>query len=91
MTQCQRFLVYGRVQGVGFRASTRQQARALELAGWVRNDAQGFVEVYACGEPEQLRSLQEWLQQGPAAAQVSHVQACDADSAAASVEGFEIR
>ena len=52
------FYVYGRVQGVGFRAWTCKQAKALSLSGWVRNRQNGCVEVYAVGEEEAVENLQ---------------------------------
>lgn len=74
---CRRYLVRGRVQGVFFRASTRDQARRLGLTGWARNLPSGEVEVVACGAPERLAALEAWLWQGPPAARVSAVEAGD--------------
>ena len=68
-----RFLVAGRVQGVYFRASTRERALALGLDGYARNLADGRVEVVACGEAAALEALAEWLQHGPPAARVEQV------------------
>lgn len=65
--------VSGRVQGVWFRANTKDQATRLGLSGWVRNLPDGRVEVMACGEKEQLRQLYQWLQKGPEKARVSFV------------------
>jgi len=65
------------VQGVFFRASTREQAAALGLQGYARNLADGRVEVLACGPREAVEALQDWLWIGPAAAQVSDVR-CEA-------------
>ena len=56
--------VSGQVQGVGFRYSCRDEARRLGLFGWVRNDRNGGVEVWAEGGPEQLETLLQWLRQG---------------------------
>ncbi len=70
---CRRFLVSGKVQGVWFRASTRQQAVALGLTGEAVNLADGRVEVIACGEPAALDALADWLWQGPELARVDHV------------------
>lgn len=70
---CRRMLVSGRVQGVFFRASTREQALALGLTGFARNLSDGRVEVVACGEAAALEQLIDWLHQGPPEAQVSHV------------------
>ena len=68
-----RFLVEGRVQGVFFRASTRAQALPLGLAGHARNLADGRVEVLASGSREALDALEQWLWQGPTAADVAAV------------------
>ena len=68
-----RFLVEGRVQGVFFRAGTRGQALALGLAGHARNLEDGRVEVLASGRAEALDALEQWLWQGPPAAEVSAV------------------
>ena len=74
---CARFLVTGRVQGVFFRASTRERALALGLAGKAENLPDGRVEVIACGEAEALDTLGDWLWQGPPAARVDEVQRTD--------------
>ncbi|MDO1530381.1 acylphosphatase [Fulvimonas sp. R45] len=68
-----RFLVGGRVQGVFYRASTREQARGLGLAGHARNLPDGRVEVLACGDAAALDALERWLWQGPPAAEVESV------------------
>jgi acylphosphatase len=68
-----RFLVEGRVQGVFFRASTREQALALGVAGHARNLDDGRVEVLASGNAEALDALEQWLWQGPPAAEVTAV------------------
>jgi acylphosphatase len=65
--------VRGRVQGVGFRWFVRERARALGLSGWVRNDADGSVEVFAVGPLGELANLRRLLEQGPPAARVEHV------------------
>lgn len=70
---CRRFLVSGKVQGVWFRASTRQQAVALGLTGEAVNLPDGRVEVIACGAPEALDALATWLWQGPELARVTDV------------------
>jgi acylphosphatase len=68
-----RFLVSGRVQGVFFRASTREQALQLGLVGYARNLSDGRVEVLAAGAVTALASLEQWLWQGPSAAEVTEV------------------
>ena len=74
-----RFLVRGRVQGVGFRWFVEREARILGLAGWVRNNADGAVEVLAQGTREQLSGLRTRLQQGPRAARVDDVDESEAN------------
>lgn len=68
------FLVSGRVQGVYFRASTRDRALALGVAGYARNLADGRVEVVAEGEAAALAQLEQWLHEGPPAARVDRVE-----------------
>lgn len=77
---CRRFVVSGRVQGVWFRASTRQQAVRLGLTGSADNLADGRVVVLACGDGAALTALERWLWQGPELAQVSAVEAVDIPS-----------
>lgn len=72
-----RYLVEGRVQGVGFRAATRGQARALGLAGHARNLEDGRVEVCVRGEPTAIAVLADWLAEGPPLARVTRVQAVE--------------
>lgn len=71
---CRRFLVSGRVQGVWFRASTREQALRLGLTGRADNLPDGRVEVIACGDVRQLDQLEAWLWRGPELAQVKTVE-----------------
>lgn len=66
--------VTGRVQGVGFRQSCRYTARHLGLVGWVRNLADGRVELWCQGPPEQVDRLITWAWSGPSAAQVLGVE-----------------
>ena len=70
-----RFLVSGKVQGVWFRAGTREQAHALGLRGYARNLPDGRVEVLAVGEPGAVEALQRWLHHGPPMARVDSVEA----------------
>ncbi|OOG48808.1 acylphosphatase [Rhodanobacter sp. C06] len=68
-----RFLVSGRVQGVCYRAGTREQALGLGVAGCAKNLPDGRVEVVACGAAEALDALEHWLRQGPPGARVATV------------------
>lgn len=70
---CARFIVIGRVQGVCFRASTRERAQRLRIMGYARNRADGSVEVVASGERAALDELDGWLHHGPPAAHVERV------------------
>lgn len=70
---CRRFLISGRVQGVWFRASTRQRAQELGLTGRALNLPDGRVEVIACGDTAALDSLATWLWHGPEMASVEDV------------------
>ena len=72
--QARRFVVRGRVQGVGFRWFVEREAHMLGVFGWVRNNADGSVEVLAMGTREQLSGLRSRLQQGPRAARVDAVE-----------------
>jgi acylphosphatase len=74
-------VVRGRVQGVGFRWFVREVARGLELAGWVKNRADGGVEVVAEGSEASVQSLVQRLREGPPGADVSGVQELPTDSA----------
>lgn len=69
-----RCVVSGRVQGVYFRGSTREQALQLGIVGWAKNLPDGTVEVVACGTPDALQTLHRWLQRGSPMAQVHAVQ-----------------
>ena len=88
---CRGFVVTGRVQGVGFRAATQRQGRALGLTGWVRNRNDGCVEGAAFGPRAQLDALIAWLHDGPPSARVESVWSADAEPEHAYGQGFEIR
>ena len=68
------FRVRGRVQGVGFRWFVEREAQTLGIAGWVRNRADGSVEVLAQGTRDQLSALRSKLQQGPRASRVDDLE-----------------
>lgn len=84
-----RFVVRGHVQGVWFRASTREQALALGLRGMARNRDDGSVEVLAAGPADALDALERWLHAGPPLARVEAVRR-EALAADAVPRGFEI-
>ena len=64
-------IVSGRVQGVWFRAGTREQALELGLCGWAKNCPNGTVEIHAEGDKKPLEQLITWCRKGPPAARVS--------------------
>ena len=68
-----RFLVSGKVQGVWFRACTRDVAVRLGLRGYAKNLADGCVEVLAAGEATAIDALATWLHHGPPLARVETV------------------
>jgi acylphosphatase len=68
-----RVVVSGRVQGVFFRAETRNRASSLGLGGWVRNRGDGTVEAVFEGDRERVESMVEWCRKGPAHADVENV------------------
>lgn len=70
---CLHFFVTGKVQGVWFRASTKEQADQLGITGWVRNLPDHRVEVLACGNKENLAKLETWLNDGPKLAHVLNI------------------
>ena len=67
-------VVRGSVQGVFFRAETRDRARSLGLAGSVRNARDGSVEAAFEGDDERVESMIEWCRRGPAGATVAKVE-----------------
>ncbi|MDP3976472.1 MAG: acylphosphatase [Pseudomonas sp.] len=86
---CLHGYVSGRVQGVFFRQATAEQAERLELDGWVRNLADGRVEVLLEGEEPAVRELAAWLGQGPAKAKVTEVAL--EEQALQGIAGFIVR
>jgi acylphosphatase len=69
-----RCLVAGRVQGVFYRAGTRQRATELGITGYARNLADGRVEVLACGESTAVGALCDWLWTGSPTSEVASVE-----------------
>ena len=66
--------VSGRVQGVFFRLKTKDKAEELGVSGWVKNLADGRVEIMAEGEKEKIKDLIGWAQKGPIFARVDKVE-----------------
>jgi acylphosphatase len=69
-----RVLIEGRVQGVFFRASTRDEARARGLTGWARNLPDGRVEALFEGDKRLVEDMLKWCQKGPPYAYVDHIE-----------------
>ncbi|WFP48874.1 acylphosphatase [Methylomonas sp. EFPC3] len=90
MTDCVHIIVKGRVQGVYFRAYTQKQAVKLNLSGFVRNLADGSVEIVASGHSEELQKLVAWCHRGPLLAKVGEVTVTPHHSDE-HFAGFEIR
>ena len=66
--------VYGKVQGVFFRATTKTTAEDLKLTGWVRNEPDGSVRIHAEGEENLISRLYEWCKEGPQFAKVANIE-----------------
>ena len=73
MSLIRRYIVHGRVQGVGYRYFVERVASGLNVAGWVRNNEDSTVEVLAMGTAEQLADLKQQLLKGPRASRVDGV------------------
>ena len=88
-----RFLVRGRVQGVGFRYFVIREASRLSLVGWTRNLPDGAVEVLAGGAEASLDSLERRLGEGPPAARVTGVEvsAPPPGEDLEALDGFDVR
>jgi len=67
-------VVRGRVQGVYFRATAQREARQLGLTGWVKNRADGSVEMVVEGEEDYVKDFLSWAQGGPSTARVDKVE-----------------
>jgi len=87
--KARRFLVSGRVQGVGYRAFAQHAAREIGVTGWARNLADGGVEVHANGTESQLNDFEAVLHRGPSWSEVRSVDATEVP--VADVAGFQIR
>jgi len=85
-----RIAVYGRVQGVAFRAATQRSAMRLRVAGWTRNLPDGSVEILAQGPPLAVDQLIAWCRLGPPGARVDRV-ATQREVVQDDLHGFRIR
>ncbi|HDQ22757.1 MAG TPA: acylphosphatase [Candidatus Uhrbacteria bacterium] len=70
---CLSLIIYGRVHGVFFRLKTKRKAEELGLTGWVKNNADGTVEILAEGNKLDLENLLEWCKKGPRLAKVEKI------------------
>ncbi|MCF7936433.1 MAG: acylphosphatase [Synergistales bacterium] len=80
----------GMVQGIGFRHTAVHKARELGVAGWVRNLADGRVELVIQGEPTAVYTMESWAERGPRMAVVQHVEAHD-EKPSDELTGFDVR
>jgi len=88
--ETRRYLVSGRVQGVGFRLFTQREANKLGVTGFVRNLADGRVEVVAKGSREQLAQLRASLEKGPSFSSVTGVAEETAELRSNRADGFHV-
>ena len=89
MTIARHVTVTGRVQGVFFRAWTREQADALGVAGWVRNTPDGHVEAHIEGDDAAVEQMIERMRGGPPSATVEDLRTWDVEPC--DFDGFEVR
>lgn len=80
-------VIHGRVQGVYFRQSMHNEARNLEISGWVRNRSNGTVEAVVQGTPAAVDAMVRWAQRGP---ELAHVERVDIDPTDGNYSNFEI-
>jgi acylphosphatase len=81
--------IYGRVQGVFFRAWTEEQAKALGVNGWVRNCPDGRVEAHVEGEEAAVEAMIDGMRKGPRSAEVEDLRTWEAD--VCDFDSFEVR
>ena len=84
-----RFVVSGRVQGVGFRYFVRSQAKKMNVGGWVRNLPDGRVEALATAEIDVLALFESELRRGPSLSSVEKIET--AEERRADFDSFEVR
>ncbi len=85
-----RVVVYGHVQGVFFRETTRRKAAAFGVVGWVRNRPEGSVEAVFEGEPRLVDEMVAWCRRGPIGAEVDDVDAVE-EPPQSELSRFEVR
>lgn len=85
-----RLIISGDVQGVGYRFTAIEVARDLDLAGWVRNNLDGSVEIVAEGPREKLENFITWAKKGPPLSQVDDLK-IDWQQATGEFKRFEVR
>ena len=83
--------ISGRVQGVGFRHFTRQNARDLEINGWVKNMRDGTVETVLSGSPKDVETMIKRLQKGPISARVDDIKELESDAVNEDYNRFSVR
>lgn len=88
---CLRLVARGRVQGVNYRAACVNAARAIGVAGWVRNRLDGSVEALACAPLDQLERFAMWMRQGPSLARVDDLEITKAELPQPVPSSFERR
>ncbi|MEA2055992.1 MAG: acylphosphatase [Candidatus Thermoplasmatota archaeon] len=66
--------ISGRVQGVWFRANTKQKAEQLGVTGWIRNTSNGCIEAIFEGDENMVKEMLDWCNHGPAQAKVENVE-----------------
>ena len=86
-----RAIVSGRVQGVGFRMSTLQQAKQIGVSGYVRNLKNGNVEIVALGKADKVDTLLKWAESGSPSAIVNNLEVEVVADDGEEFAGFEIR
>lgn len=86
-----RIRIYGRVQGVYYRATATEKARQLGITGWIRNLPDGSVEAEAQGTPQALKVFVEWCRKGPPLACVTQVEIEELPPATEEETNFVVR
>jgi acylphosphatase len=89
--QATRWVLFGRVQGVGFRWFVSRRAARLGLVGWARNLADGSVEIVASGPSVALAELDRDLRDGPRLSRVDHVETSEYQHDMSDTKSFDIR